>query len=326
VIATIAKLALTATVLLVVVRPAHAQNVAAEALFREGKELLNQGKLAEACAKFDASDRLEPSVGTELNAADCHEKNNKLATAWAGFLKAAGTASKMPNEKARETEARRRAALLQPKLSYLTISVPQTSRVNGLAFKMNGADVDSVVWNTAVPVDAGEYEITGEAKGYESWSTKLTIAVSEKKSVVVPPFKELPKGPTVQTPEKQPEPVDQEPAPVEVPRRTSSKVVPVTLGVGSVALLGAGLTFELLGRSSYDDAKAEMMDQARRDSLERSANTKHKVAQGLAIGGVACAGAAVVMYLLGRSHDDEPDASAVRVVPSPSGLAVLGRF
>ena len=308
--------------MIAIVRPAHAQNVAAEALFREGKELLKQGKLTEACAKFDASDRLEPSVGTELNAADCHEKNNKLATAWAGFLKAAGTASKVGNEKARETEARRRAALLEPKLSYLTISVPEASRVNGVTFKMNGAPVDSALWNAAVPVDAGDYEITGEAQGYESWSAKLTITVSEKKSVVVPPFKESTK---VETPETKPEPLEKEQVPVEEPHKSSSKVVPIVLGVGAVALLGGGLTFELLGRSQYSDAKAEMMDQARRDSLQSSANTKHQIAQGLAIGGVAVGAAAVVMYLLGRDHE-QTDTTATRIVPSSSGIAVVGQF
>src|SRR5688500_5414952 len=98
---TIARVVLAMTVLMLVARPALAQSVEAEALFREGKALLQQGKLAEACAKFDASDRLEPSVGTELNAADCHEKNGKVATAWAGFLKAAANAAKAGNDKLR---------------------------------------------------------------------------------------------------------------------------------------------------------------------------------------------------------------------------------
>jgi len=321
---TIAKLALAALVVFVGVRPAHAQKVEAEALFREGKELLKQGKVAEACVKFDASDRLDPSVGSELNAADCHEKNNELATAWAGFLQAAGNAAKSTNDKARETEARRRAALLEPKLSYLTLTVPESSRLSGLTIKRNGTNVDAALWNTPVPVDAGDYEIAGQAPDHAPWSTKVTIATSERKSVEVPRFKEVAPGQTPETPRA---PVDTNAQPpVEHPHETPAmRKAAIAVGVGSVVLLGAGLTFELLGRSSYSDAKAETMDQARRNSLESSANTKHHVAQGLAIGGVAAAGAAVFMYLSSR-HQDEPETTAARVVVSPSGIALVGQF
>ena len=54
--------------------------VGAEALFREGKRLLKDGKTAEACDKFAASDHLDRSAGTLLNLADCREKNHQLAT------------------------------------------------------------------------------------------------------------------------------------------------------------------------------------------------------------------------------------------------------
>ncbi len=190
---TIARLAaLTTTALLVLAGSALAQSAEAEALFREGKELLKQGQMAEACAKFDASDRIEPSVGTELNAADCHEKNGKLATAWATFLRAASNAGKAGNDKMREAEARRRASLLQPRLSYLTISVPETSRVPGLVIRRDADVVDPGLWNTGFPVDTGAYEIAGQAPGHEAWSTKVTIAgEGEKKSVEVPRFKAI---------------------------------------------------------------------------------------------------------------------------------------
>ena len=66
-------------------RPAGAQ---AEILFRQGKELLASGKTAEACAAFDASQKLDPTVSTLLNQASCHEKQGQLATAWGLFLDA----------------------------------------------------------------------------------------------------------------------------------------------------------------------------------------------------------------------------------------------
>jgi len=70
--------------------PAHAQSSGAQAetLFRQGKDLLAKGQIAEACAAFDASQKLDPNIATLLNQAACREKNGQLATAWGLFLDA----------------------------------------------------------------------------------------------------------------------------------------------------------------------------------------------------------------------------------------------
>src|SRR5436305_1114019 len=96
-------------------------NVAAESLFREGKRLMKDHQIAAACEKFEASERLDESVGTLLNLADCREKAGQLATAWADFLKAASVA-RASGDGSRESEAKVRAKALEPRLSYLTIS------------------------------------------------------------------------------------------------------------------------------------------------------------------------------------------------------------
>src|SRR5215468_7183179 len=67
---------------------AAAQPASAQGLFDEGRRLLAAGKLAEACAAFDASEQLEPRVTTELNAAACREQSGELATAWAVYQEA----------------------------------------------------------------------------------------------------------------------------------------------------------------------------------------------------------------------------------------------
>src|SRR5580704_15450919 len=117
---TIAKL--TAIAILALATRVYAQAAEADVLFREGKKLLKAGKIAEACEKLDASDRLESSVGTLLNLADCRERNHQLATAWATFRKAA-VAAKTGRDGKREAEAKRREKLLVAKLSYLTIAI-----------------------------------------------------------------------------------------------------------------------------------------------------------------------------------------------------------
>ena len=95
---TIARLAIT-MVVAASSTTARAQSAEAEMLFREGKRLIKDGKIAEGCDKLEASDRIESSVGTLLNLADCREKNQQLATAWATFRKAAASAK---NESCRQ--------------------------------------------------------------------------------------------------------------------------------------------------------------------------------------------------------------------------------
>src|SRR5262249_7231338 len=150
--------------LLVAAPPARAQGtVEAEVLFAEGKRLLKDGKITEACDKFEASERIESSVGVLLNAGDCREQNRQLARAWPLCVKAAAVARHQANDSRREGEARRRADLLTPRLSYLTISVPDSSKIEGLAIRRRSDAVDPALWNQGVPVDEGSYEISATA-------------------------------------------------------------------------------------------------------------------------------------------------------------------
>jgi len=79
-----------------VAAPSLAQSAAdkatAETLFDEGRRLLVQNKLPEACSKFAESQRLDPAIGTQLNLGDCYERTGRLASAWAQFREASAAA------------------------------------------------------------------------------------------------------------------------------------------------------------------------------------------------------------------------------------------
>ncbi|HSR98645.1 MAG TPA: hypothetical protein VLM79_16425, partial [Kofleriaceae bacterium] len=125
-----------ALVLLCIAGTAQAQSAPdqAEAQFQRGKRLMAEGKIAEACAAFDDSQRLDPSPATVMNQAHCRERNGQLATARALFLEAARQTSAMRDAKWKKTHATATglAAKLDPRLSTLRIDVPPDNVVEGL--------------------------------------------------------------------------------------------------------------------------------------------------------------------------------------------------
>src|SRR5512139_1741852 len=72
-----AAFALLANLAASAARAQASDKAAAEALFDEGRKLMAEGKYAAACAKLEASQKLDAGVGTQLNLADCYEKSGK---------------------------------------------------------------------------------------------------------------------------------------------------------------------------------------------------------------------------------------------------------
>ncbi len=172
------------------IAPAYADSAAAEQLFRDGRALIKQGKLAPGCDKIAASQKVEASVGTALNLGDCREKLGQLATAWAAFRQAEALAKRGGDDK-RLAEAARRATALESRLSNLVIEVPQP--VEGLTIKRDNEIVDRGGWNTPLPVDPNAHVIVAEAPGYKTWRLEVSIDPrSRRRLVQVPQLEKLP--------------------------------------------------------------------------------------------------------------------------------------
>lgn len=312
-------LVVVATLGLVAAGPGAAraqQNPQAEQLFRRGQALVKEGKFAEGCETLEASQRLESNVNTLLNLAACREKNGQLATAWALFLRAAAEARKHPSDHVLVQVAIGFSAKLEPRLPYLTVSVPDTSRVDGLVISVDGRTLDPAEYNQGIPVDPGSHEVVGRAPGHEPWRTTAAIAAAERKSVEVPRFKEVAKL-----------------APVpRSPRRAAAGATPrgmpglrkAAIGAGAVGVVGlAAMTaFGLQARSSWNQAQADNDDELRRDAESRA---------GLAtiggVVGVAGVAAGVTLWIVGKPSRAERRSAWMPIVSDRElGLAVGGRF
>jgi hypothetical protein len=329
-------LAIVAWLIIANPTPARAQSAEAEVLFREGKRLMKEGKLSEACDKLEASDRLESSVGTMLNLADCREKNKQLVAAWLAFHKAA-TAAKVGNDPKREAEAKRRANVLEARLAYLTISVADASRVDGLVIKRDGVVVDPALWNQGVPVDSGDYEISGEAPGHEPWSTKVHVtAEAQKLSVEVPRFKQLDqltaKPPVVVATKPPPPATPEEPEQVDQPSPTFTGMRKASIAVAAVGVIGiaGGIIFGSKAKSTENQSDTLCPTSACGDpqGLKLNQDAKNDALYAnvaFVVGGAAIAGA-VVLWVVGANKPSDHVSLAPIVNGHDLGVAFGGSF
>ena len=165
---------------------AQPASVQAQSLFDEGRKLIDAGKIAEACAAFESSQKLDPAVTTLLNLAECREQNHQLATAWGSFAEANRIARGNKNEKLARV-ALSHAHKLEPRLSKLTIAVAADSQVAGLEILRDKDPVNPASWNHALPVDGGTYTVTARAAGRTPWSITRTIKIESDTQVIEVP-------------------------------------------------------------------------------------------------------------------------------------------
>lgn len=229
----------------------HAQSssTVAEALFSEGRRLLDEGKYDEACAKFAESQRLDPGTGTLLNLANCYEQAGRFATAWSTWKEAASSA-RDAGQTDREQLARGKAAELEGKLARLTIEVPEEARVPGLVIKRDGEELTSAIWGTPLPVDAGTRKIEATAEGYLPFSTDIALTDGTAQKVAIP---KLEVDPNYQKqPETAPTPATAEDRGTD-PGKTQRIIGYVVGGVGIVGI-GVGTYFGIDAINKNNDA------------------------------------------------------------------------
>ena len=218
--------------------PAPARDpAAAEVLFRAALTALDKGDWAVACAKFDASMDLDPSVATLIHVARCHEHEGKLTAAWADLNRALvlnGETVGAQRKADLERFARGLIAGIEPRLPKLLIVVRDKPR--GLRITRDGAEISPAAIGEALPVDPGAHEIEGSAPGYQGDRHKVDLA--EGKTATV----ELKLVPTPPAPQAVP-PV----APVVAPPPPPPPRGPSGRRVGAFVAGGIGIAGGVVG-------------------------------------------------------------------------------
>ncbi|MFZ5893699.1 MAG: tetratricopeptide repeat protein [Myxococcota bacterium] len=296
---------------------------AAEALFVEGRKLMEAGRYVDACPKFEASQRLDPGVGTMLNLAECYEKVGRTASAWAEFREVI-SAARAADSKEREALARERAAALESKLSRLTIALSaEASATPGIEIRRDGAVVDSAELGTSIPVDPGKHVIEANAPGRQKWYKTVELnADNTQAQVLVPALTAVVDntGPGTS-------------GGVNVDAGTSSssgstqRTIAVVTGAVGVVGLAVGTVYGLQASSKWDDAKKGCTDYPYGcsgkavDEGDQAKKFGTLSTVGFAVGAVGLAAGAVLWFTAGSKTEQQASVGV-----GLGNIVVKGRF
>ncbi len=295
---------------------AHAQSASqaqADTLFAEGRDLLEKGRFAEACAKLAKSEELAPGVGTLLNLAYCYEQVGKLRSALDAYAEAETLAIAGSDAK-RAAFAKERYAAVEPRAPKLVIRVVPPE-VAGLEIRRNGALLAKSDLDHPIAVDPQDYVITASAPDHATWKGAFIVrGEGAVVTVLIPSLSGANSGVFAATATAEP-----------APSLTLRRYVALGLGAVSAVALGAGVAAAFSAKSRHGDADSHCQGGCDATGAELQSNA---VAQGnlatiLIAAGLLAGGGGIYLWVVTPEKKAAPRAS---VGVSPFGAAIGGRF
>jgi len=307
--------------------PTPADRVLAESLFQEARDLMNADKVSEACAKFAESYRLDSTLGTLLNLAVCHEKEGRVASAWAEFTDAAEIA-RANHQSDRETMAMRHVEALRGQLSFVVFVVPETAPP-GLEIALDGTVIRKAAWSSKLPIDPGAHRIEARAPKKQSWTREIVVASGANElSVDIPALEDAPDAPAPPpaAPPVVAAPDRPEPPPPAAPSSSLATIGWITGGVGVVAI-GVGTFFGIrtLSLKSDRDAHCGAGNVCDADGVgfDKDARTAATISTITVAAGAALVAAGVVLVIVAPSARSR---ATIDLRMTGTGAAVGGRW
>jgi serine/threonine-protein kinase len=235
--------------------PARAQDdttSAAQTLFAQASEKLDQRDFKAACPMLEEVLRLEPGAnGARLALAECYEGSGRLANAHKTYSIVAATAARL-GQTDRQSKAEARARALQTRLGAVIVQVaPAVRGVAGLTIRVCGEALAADGYDRPRPADRGTCKVAATAPGKVPWERTLEVTDGATTSVTLDRLDDVssPAGPQPPSParEGRPAPIappatPPAPAPDRSHRGQLGALVRVDIDVlnaGAVAAVGA---------------------------------------------------------------------------------------
>lgn len=318
----------------------------AEALWKQGKDLMAQKRYADACDAFEESFKLDPQIGTQANVAKCYEEWGKLGRAFTAYK----LAEKMAVE-AKDSRLDKIQGLiteLDPQVPRLTLKVPKDAPKD---FKVTMDRKPVTVLGEAFVVDPGP-------KTLEWWVGKgpkkqkiIAIERGGESEVTL----DIPKGSTIKKPGGgggdgdagdggdggggATPAVTKKPAPGR-----NQRIGGIALGGAGVLAIGVSSIMTLSARGKYNDA-LDMYCNGRTNACDpmglqitHDARSTANTATVVFLVGLAAVGGGVALYMLAPKDaaqddmEDEEEQAARYILPtvtpdgSGAGLVFGGSY
>jgi hypothetical protein len=318
-----------------------AHKATAEAYFDDALRLMQSSNFAEACPKLEASQRLDPAVGTLLYLGECYERRGRTASAWVTFREAEALA-RATSQPQRAEMARARVDRLQASLARVTVEVsPEARAIPGLKVMCGAVPLDPTLPSVPLPVDPGELTVEATAPGYATLTRSVTVPASGTVSVTIPALlrQEGPSSsgaaPSAAEPVPPPSGGSPQPAPPPTSAATSppaaqrSLAWPIALGAVGVVGVGVGAAFGVRAIDRASDARdlcpngqcREERGTTLMDSARSSANVSNVA---FAVGAAALVGSVVVYLVSKPSHPESGVSVSTWLGPERAGLSLRG--
>ncbi len=300
--------------------PAFGQDDAAsEALFNKGLADMMAKKYESACLTLAESYRLGPRTGTLFTLAECEAGWGKLASAVSHYSEYVAQVSRLPaadrkRHLARQKTAQAQVEKLRPRVPSLTLRLPADAP-RGVTVKRGGIELFSASLGVALPIDAGEHELSTQVPGGPEHLQKISLAPGETKEVVL--HIELPPpAPVPAASASAPVSAGTPPPPSLSPSPPSRAPVYAALGVGAVGVVVGSVAgvLALQRKQTVDqECSGNRCSPAGKDAADSGKGFGTISTVGFGVGVVGL-GAGLVLWL--TSPTPPPAAAAWRIRPS----------